>query len=131
MDVNPIEDESPADKDWVELDDVGRLWMRLKAAPTELFVFHRSRWERVVMTWSTTSPSCSGTCKQLLPITNSGSLTFYIANWHRCFYLDSPENAQKVGMTVKASSATQATIASEYAPALHTLPLSLKLVDAL
>lgn len=131
MDVNPIEDESPADKDWVELDDVGRLWMRLKAVHTEHFVFHRSRWERAVMTWSTTSPSCSGTCKGLLRIINSSSLTFYIVNWHRCFYLDTPENAQRVGMTVKASPAVQATIASEYASTLHTLRLLLKLVDVL
>ncbi|KAG8996742.1 DNA ligase (ATP), partial [Tulasnella sp. 427] len=32
---------------------------------------------------------------------------------HLCFYIDAPENAQKAGMTVKASPAVQKTITSE------------------
>ncbi|KAG8950113.1 DNA ligase (ATP) [Tulasnella sp. 424] len=90
MDVNPIEDESTADKDWVELDDeqMGESSHDMEYDESKLFR-------------------------------------------HLCFYLDTPENAQKAGMAVKASPAVQATIASEYAPTLHTLPLLLRLVDVL
>lgn len=72
MDVNPVNQESPADKDWVQLDDeqMGESSRDMEYDESKMFK-------------------------------------------HLCFYLDTPDNAQKAGMTVKASSAVQAPIASE------------------